>query len=65
MTAGMERTVTITATANGFDVVVSPDVEGYPFTKSYASYPEARGYGRGLKLYKGWALIDTTDAGNG
>lgn len=65
MTGDMERTVTITETATGYNVVVSPDVEGSPFTKSYDSYPQARGYGRGLKLYKGWTLIDTTEGGNG
>lgn len=65
MTADVERTVTITETASGYDVVASPDVEGSPFTKSYESYPQVRGYVRGLRLYKGWSLIDTTEDGNG
>ncbi|MBI0475749.1 hypothetical protein D9601_10335 [Sphingomonas sp. MA1305] len=65
MTQPVERTVTIAATANGFGVIVSPDDEAAPYSKDYASYPEARGYARGLKLYKGWTLTDMTGGGNG
>lgn len=65
MTGTMDRTVTITETDTGYDVVVSPDDEATSFSKSYESYPQARGYGRGLKLYRGWTLIDTTEAPNG
>lgn len=65
MTAPVERTVTIAATPEGLDVTVSPDDEATPYSKAYASYPEARGYARGLKLYKGWTLNDMTGGGNG
>ncbi|WP_294211379.1 hypothetical protein [uncultured Sphingomonas sp.] len=60
-----ERTITIAATAKGFGVTVIPDDEAAPYSKGHDSYPEARGYARGLKLYKGWALVDTTGGANG
>lgn len=56
-----ETIITIKREAFGvaFDVIVTgaPPHEG-SFDKEYPTYGEARGYARGLRLARGWKLID-------
>ncbi|MDP1026306.1 hypothetical protein Q5H91_03705 [Sphingomonas sp. KR1UV-12] len=59
------HTVTITQADGGFSVRVAPAPDGETFDRDYPTHPQARGYARGLKLYRGWALVDLTTEGGG
>ncbi len=59
------HTVTIAPAGDGFSVRVAPAPDEETFDRDYPTYPQARGYARGLKLYRGWALVDLTTEGGG
>jgi len=48
---------------SGYDVIVEPTPAGDTFDKEYATFAGARGYARGLRLYRGWPIRDETGEG--
>jgi hypothetical protein len=42
----------------GFDVIVVAAPDGESFDRSYADYRRARGYAFGLKMVRGWPIVD-------
>ncbi|MDE0878315.1 MAG: hypothetical protein OSB00_06570 [Sphingomonas bacterium] len=47
----------------GYDVTVEPSPAGDTFDKEYPTFAGARGYARGLRLYRGWPIRDETGEG--
>lgn len=47
----------------GYDVKVEPAPSGDSFDREYPTFPEARGYARGLRLHCGWRIRDLTGEG--
>lgn len=46
----------------GYSVVVQPPAEGGNLNRDFPTYPEARGYARGLRLFKGLPLRDHAES---
>lgn len=47
----------------GYDVTVEPKPAGDSFDREYPTFAHARGYARGLRLYRGWPIRDLTGEG--
>ena len=47
----------------GYDVVIEPPVEGESFDREFPTFKGARGYARGLRLFRGWPIRDLTGEG--
>ncbi len=44
----------------GYDVTVDPPVPGFAFDAEYPTYREARTYARGIRLHRGFPIVDET-----
>lgn len=42
----------------GFDVLVRPVPEEESWDRGFANYRDARGYAGGIKLVRGWKIVD-------
>ncbi|MHA6768095.1 hypothetical protein [Sphingobium ummariense] len=49
----------------GFDVKVIPPVDGEPLDAEFPTHKQARGWASGLRLARGWRIIDRTCLGDG
>lgn len=47
----------------GYDVTVEPAPPRDTFDREYPTLAGARGYARGLRLYRGWPIRDLTGEG--
>ena len=56
-----ERRIILTALPNGYRVQVIPPVEGEDLDADFPLYRKARGWAGGLRLSRGWRLIDQTE----
>lgn len=56
-----QRLIILSATETGFRVEVQPPVEGEDLDADFAVYRKARGWAGGLRLTRGWRLIDQTE----
>lgn len=61
MATDRERIIVITPAPTGFRVEVQPPVEGEDLDADFAVYRKARGWAGGLRLTRGWRLIDQTE----
>lgn len=50
---------------HGFDVKVIPPVEGEPLDAEFLTHKQARGWASGLRLTRGWRIVDRTCLGDG
>lgn len=57
------HTITIAAAPEGFIVTVTPPVPGFDFDKTCPSYRYARTFARGVRLHRGFPIIDQTNGG--
>jgi hypothetical protein len=48
---------------DGFAVSVEPAVPGFDFNATYPDYRSARTFARGVKLHRGFAIVDETQEG--
>lgn len=48
----------------GFDVTVEPPVDGFNFDRECPDHKFARTYANGIKLHRGWPVIDQTMEGS-
>lgn len=58
MTTDGERIIVITPAPAGFRVQVQPPVEGEDLDTDLPDYRKARGWAGGLRLTRGWKLVD-------
>lgn len=57
------HTITIAAAPEGFSVTVTPPVPGFDFDKACADYRYARTFARGIRLHRGFPIVDQTNGG--
>ena len=57
------HTIFIAAGPDGFAVTVTPPVPGFDFDKTCTYYRCARTFARGIRLHRGFPIIDQTDGG--
>lgn len=50
---------------HGFDVKVVPPVEGESLDAEFPTHRQARGWASGLRMTRGWRIIDRTCLGEG
>lgn len=49
----------------GFDVRVKPPVEGEHLDAEFQTHRKARGWASGLRLTRGWRIVDRTEVIDG
>ena len=54
------HTIHLRKTAAGYSVTVEPDLAGFDFNKTVDDYKYARTYAKGIRLYRGFELVDET-----
>lgn len=55
-----ERRIIISALPEGYRVEVQPPIEGEELDADFPVYRKARGWAGGLRLSRGWRVIDQT-----
>lgn len=64
-TGGDDRHIVVAANGSGFIVRIVPPVEGEDLAGDFDSYRNARGWAGGLRMTRGWRVVDETEATHG
>ncbi|CAN5199105.1 hypothetical protein BH10PSE12_BH10PSE12_36510 [soil metagenome] len=56
-----DRRIILRALGSGFSVRIDPPLDGEDLDGDFDAYKNARGWAGGIRMTRGWRLIDQTD----
>jgi hypothetical protein len=65
MSDAPDRQIIIRPIGSGFAVTIEPPMGGEDLNGTFDAYKNARGWAGGLRMTRGWKILDETEAANG